>query len=54
MKPLTRDNDYLFAFYAFAFWICAGKDKQFWWGEFVERRAYAMKMPTGYLKFRKS
>lgn len=30
MAPLSNDNNYLFAFYAFAFYFTAKEDKQFW------------------------
>lgn len=49
------------AIYAFEFWKCAGmglptpahnkKEKDFWWNEFVERRAKAMGIPVGFRKF---
>lgn len=51
----------LLAFYAFEFWKCAGiglptpahnkKEKDFWWNDFVERRAKAMGIPVGFRKF---
>jgi hypothetical protein len=40
------------AFYAFEFWKNAGRDRSYWWSEFVDRRAQAMGFPVGFRKFR--